>query len=304
MELIFLGTGAGLPSKSRNVTSIALSLLDERKSIWLFDCGEATQHQILKSTIKLSKLEKIFITHMHGDHIFGLPGLLSSRSFQGKEKPITIYGPKGIQEYVESALRLSGTHLSYTITFEEIEPGLLFADDTFSVSCDLLDHGIASYGYRIVQKDKPGALYAEKLQEIGVPPGPIFQAIKKGESVKLEDGRTIDGSDYIGPSQAGKIIAIYGDTRQIPVSLELGENADVIVHEATFEAGLEKLAHEYMHSTTHQAAELAKETGAKRLIITHISARYDKEGSGQLLEEARSIFPETELANDFSRFTI
>lgn len=304
MELIFLGTGAGLPSKNRNVTSVALTLLNERKSIWLFDCGEATQHQILKSTIKLSKLEKIFITHMHGDHIFGLPGLLSSRSFQSSGKPITIYGPAGIQKYVESALYLSGTHVSYPLYFEEVMPGVLFEDETFSVTCDLLDHGIASYGYRIVQKDKPGTLQVEKLLELGIEPGPVFQAIKNGEVVELADGRVVNGKDYIGPKQAGKIITIYGDTKQTEAGLALGENADVLVHEATFEAGLRDLATEYMHSTTKEAANLAKAVNAKRLIITHISARYDKEGSNQLLEEARQVFKETELANDFSRFTI
>ncbi|RAM11459.1 ribonuclease Z, partial [Listeria ivanovii] len=126
MELVFLGTGAGVPSRGRNVTSIALSMLNERNTIWLFDCGEATQHQVLRSQIKLSKLEFIFITHMHGDHIFGLPGLLSSRSFQGGDSDLTIYGPPGIREYIETSLRLSGTRLTYKIIFAEIGPGVIF----------------------------------------------------------------------------------------------------------------------------------------------------------------------------------
>ncbi|WP_049891794.1 ribonuclease Z, partial [Listeria seeligeri] len=266
MELVFLGTGAGVPSRGRNVTSIALSMLNERNAIWLFDCGEATQHQILRSQIKLSKLEKIFITHMHGDHIFGLPGLLSSRSFQGGDSDLTIYGPVGIQAYVETSLKLSGTRLTYEIIFEEIEPGLIFEDEMFTVTADELDHGMLSYGYRIVEKDKQGALDAARLKEDGVEPGPIFQRLKNGEVVTLPDGREIDGENYIGAPQKGKIISIFGDTRETASEFALAENADVLIHEATFEGDKGKMAAEYMHSTTIQAAELAKKAGVKKLI--------------------------------------
>ncbi|CAM2362210.1 ribonuclease Z [Listeria seeligeri] len=304
MELVFLGTGAGVPSRGRNVTSIALSMLNERNAIWLFDCGEATQHQILLSQIKLSKLEKIFITHMHGDHIFGLPGLLSSRSFQGGDSDLTIYGPVGIQAYVETSLKLSGTRLTYKIIFEEIEPGLIFEDEMFTVTADELDHGMLSYGYRIVEKDKQGALDAARLKEDGVEPGPIFQRLKNGEVVTLPDGREIDGENYIGAPQKGKIISIFGDTRETASEFALAENADILIHEATFEGDKGKMAAEYMHSTTIQAAELAKKAGVKKLILTHISSRYDREASKALLIEAKSVFENTEIAYDLAVFQI
>ncbi|EAC8324999.1 ribonuclease Z [Listeria monocytogenes] len=304
MELVFLGTGAGVPSRGRNVTSIALSMLNERNTIWLFDCGEATQHQIMRSQIKLSKLEKIFITHLHGDHIFGLPGLLSSRSFQGGESGLTIYGPVGITEYVETSLRLSGTRLTYKIIFNEIEPGLIFEDKMFSITVDELDHGLRSFGYRIVEKDKPGALNADKLIDDGVEPGPIFQKIKKGETVTLADGSVINGKDYIDEPQKGKIISIFGDTKATASELELALNADVLVHEATFEGDKEKLAGEYMHSTTLQAASLAKKANVKKLILTHISSRYDRDASKELLIEAQSVFENTEIAYDLAVFPI
>ncbi|MBC1471332.1 ribonuclease Z [Listeria seeligeri] len=304
MELVFLGTGAGVPSRGRNVTSIALSMLNERNAIWLFDCGEATQHQILRSQIKLSKLEKIFITHMHGDHIFGLPGLLSSRSFQGGDSDLTIYGPVGIQAYVETSLKLSGTRLTYKIIFKEMEPGLIFEDEMFTVTADELDHGMLSYGYRIVEKDKQGALDAARLKADGVEPGPIFQKLKNGEVVTLPDGREIDGKNYIGEPQKGKIISIFGDTRETASEYALAENADVLIHEATFEGDKGKMAAEYMHSTTIQAAELAKKAGVKKLILTHISSRYDREASKALLIEAKSVFENTEIAYDLAVFQI
>lgn len=139
MQLLFLGTGAGMPSKQRNTSALVLKLLEERGTVWLFDCGEATQHQILHTTVKPRKIEKIFITHMHGDHIFGLPGLLGSRSFQGGDEPLGIYGPKGIKEYIEMTLSLSRTHLTYPIVYHELTEGLLFEDDSMTVETGLLN---------------------------------------------------------------------------------------------------------------------------------------------------------------------
>ncbi|WP_088809606.1 MULTISPECIES: ribonuclease Z [Listeria] len=304
MELIFLGTGAGVPSKNRNVTSIAISMLNERNAIWLFDCGEGTQHQILRSSIRLSKLEKIFITHLHGDHIFGLPGLLSSRSFQGGETELTVYGPTGIAAFIENSLELSGSHLTYPLQVIEVEPGEIFRDNQWQVVCDELDHGISSFGYRLVEADKPGTLDAARLKQEGVPAGPLYQELKQGKKVALPDGRMIDGEAFIGPKQKGRIIAIFGDTRPQENERALAENADIIVHEATFEASKEEMAKEYMHSTTTDAAKLAQIAGAKHLILTHISSRYDKEASLQLCDEAREVFPNTDIAEDFASFTI
>lgn len=180
MELLFLGTGSGVPAKHRNLSSIVLKLLDERNSMWLFDCGESTQHQILNTTVKPRKIEKIFITHMHGDHIFGLPGLLSSRAFQGGDTPLTIYGPKGIKQYVTMSLKLSQSHLRYGIRFVEIEKeGTIFEDEQFLVSTKRLQHGVPSYGFRITEKDTKGELMADELQSIGVPFGPLYGKLKR-----------------------------------------------------------------------------------------------------------------------------
>ena len=158
MDFVLLGTGAGVPAKARNVTSIALQLLEERGTVWLFDCGEATQHQILKTAVKPRKIEKIFITHLHGDHIFGLPGFLSSRSFQGGVDKLTVYGPQGIDAFITTSLQVSGTHLKYPLEIIEIEEGVVFEDEQFTVTAMSLDHGIYSIGYRIVEKDRPGKL--------------------------------------------------------------------------------------------------------------------------------------------------
>ncbi|XJZ26139.1 ribonuclease Z [Bacillota bacterium Lsc_1132] len=304
MNIFFLGTGAGVPAKLRNVTSIALKLLEERGAIWLFDVGEATQHQILHTSIKPRRIEKIFITHLHGDHLYGLPGLLSSRSFQGGDSEVTLYGPKGIEEYIKVSLAISQSYLKYPLKMVEIEEGMIFEDDQFSVEARLLDHGIASYGYRIVEKDKPGMLLADKLKEVGIAPGPIYKKIKNGEPVVLDDGRVIDSSKFLGPAQKGRIVTILGDTRFCANAVYLAKDADLLIHEATFAKGEEKLAYDYFHSTTHQAAEIAKRAGCKALCLTHISSRYDRNFLAQLVNEAKGIFPNSDIAEDFKEISI
>lgn len=304
MELQFLGTGAGMPAKSRNVTSIALKLLEERRSIWLFDCGEATQHQILHTNIKPKKIDKIFITHLHGDHIYGLPGFLSSRSFQGGETPVAIYGPKGIEDYILISLRISQTYLKYEIKIIEVEEGVIFEDKDFFVEAMLLEHGINSYGYRITEKDRPGTLLTDKLEKMGVKPGPIFQKLKNGEDAILDDGRVVKGKEVVGPSIKGRVIVILGDTRACEAAVTLAKNATVLVHEATFSKEEGELAREYYHSTTAQAAMVAKEANVEQLIMTHISARYNTSDIIGLVQEAKEIFPPSSIAEDFSEFII
>lgn len=305
MNVMFLGTGAGIPAKARNVTSIALQLLEERNAIWLFDCGEATQHQILHTSIKPRKIEKIFITHMHGDHIYGLPGLLSSRSFQGGDTTLTVYGPKGIEEFVKTALLVSHSHLTYDINFVEIKEGVIFEDDLFLVQAKKLEHGIESFGYRVVEKDLPGQLLVQKLKEHGINPGPIYQKIKRGEEVKLADGSLINGKDFIGPSQKGRVVSILGDTRYTERSIDIANEADLFIHEATFSKEDQQLAYDYFHSTTIDAASIALNSNAKKLILTHISSRYQTmEQLNLLVQEAQAIFPLTFIASDFMQIEI
>lgn len=299
MELLFLGTGAGIPAKSRNVTSIALKLLEERRSVWLFDCGEATQHQILHTSIKPRKIEKIFITHMHGDHVYGLPGLLGSRSFQGGEDELTVYGPKGIKAFIETSLAVTKTHLTYPLVIQEIEEGAVFEDDQFIVTAVSAIHGVEAFGYRVQEKDVPGSLKAALLKEMNIPPGPVYSKMKKGETVTLEDGRIINGKDFLEPPKKGRAVVFSGDTRVSDKIKELARNCDVLVHEATFAKDDVKLAFDYFHSTTEQAALTAKEAGAKQLILTHISARYQGEASLELQKEAAAVFPNSITAYDF-----
>lgn len=300
MELIFLGTSAGVPTRARNVTAILLNLQHPTSAgLWLFDCGEGTQHQLLHTAFNPGKLDKIFITHLHGDHIFGLPGLLCSRSMAGNTQPLHIYGPHGIKEFVETALRLSGSWTDYPLTIEEVKPGLVMDDRLHKVTAFPLAHPVECYGYRVEEHDKPGALNAAALVAAGVPAGPLFQTLKAGGTVTLDDGRVIEGKDYLAPSEPGKRVAIFGDTSPCPAALELAKDVDVVVHEATLESAMEEKANSRGHSSARQAAQLAQQAGASRLVITHISSRYDAEGSQALLKECREIFPETTLAADF-----
>lgn len=304
MQLTFLGTGAGMPSKERNVTAIVLDLLQEINSLWLFDCGEATQHQILQTKIKPRKINKIFISHMHGDHIFGLPGLLSSRSFLGGDSPLTVYGPKGIRDFIETSLRVSGTHLSYPLHILEIDQGIIFEDDDFIVECLSLEHNVESFAYKIIEKDKLGELQVDRLKECGIKPGPIYQQIKENEETVLDDGVVLKRSDFIGEDKQGKKLAIFGDTRMNEDFSVFIKDVDVLVHEATFSHQNEQLAHDYFHTTTSGAARLAKSANVDTLICTHISSRYQGNELEQFKQEVQQLFPNSFVAYDFFTFEL
>ncbi|WNR42273.1 ribonuclease Z [Paenibacillus roseipurpureus] len=305
MDLYFLGTGAGMPSKQRNVTSIALNLLDERGTYWLFDCGEGTQQQILHSPVKLGRTEKIFITHLHGDHVYGLPGLLTSRSYLGGDTPLTLYGPKGLKAFVETALEVSGAHLTYTLHIVELtDEGVIFEDESFLVETARLEHRIECFGYRIVEKDQPGKLLNEKLKELGVPPGPLFGKLKQGLTIQLEDGRTLNGEDFLGAPVPGRVVVVLGDTRYCEGAKKLARGADVLVHEATFAMDKQELAYAFDHATSTDAARTAQEAGANALIMTHLSSRYQGDSVTELLHEAQHIHANSYLAKDFWCFDI
>ncbi len=304
MELYFLGTAAGLPTRQRNVSSVALNLMTERGTVWLFDIGEGTQHQMLKSPLKPGKLEFIFITHLHGDHIFGLPGLLTSRSYQGGTQPLTIYGPVGIRKFVEVALSISQSHLDYDLQVREFHEGIIYEDQQFRVTSTLLEHRIESYGFRIEEKNIPGTLDHERLQKEGVIPGPIYARLKLGETVRMPDGTVLDGKQYTFPPIPGRTIVISGDTRPCEQELTLAYRADVLVHEATYMHNRLDQAVQYFHSTATHAANLAHQAEVGTLILTHISSRYQDDQVGSLLEEARIIFPNSHVAEDFWSFPI
>ncbi|UHA73091.1 ribonuclease Z [Paenibacillus sp. 481] len=299
MDVYFLGTGAGMPTTRRNVSSLALRLYDERGTFWLFDCGEGTQHQVLRSPIKLSKCEFVFITHLHGDHLFGLPGLLSSRAFQGGTTPLTVFGPTGLKRFLETAFEVSETHLPYELHIEEIQEGVVWSDDTFSVTALPLEHRVPSFGYRVQQKDRPGKLKFELLQEHGIAPGPLYGKLKRGEDIELPSGELLFAASVLGEPVPGRTVTILGDTCLCENAVRLGRDADLLVHEATFLEEKVESASEFGHSTAMGAAKVASDAGARKLVLTHFSSRYkDDDQMQQLLEEAKSIFPNTVLADE------
>ncbi|OIN68523.1 ribonuclease Z [Exiguobacterium sp. KRL4] len=299
MEFYFLGTGAGMPSKQRNVSSIALL---HPKMTWLFDCGEATQHQMLHSPIKPRKVSTIFITHLHGDHIFGLPGFISTRAALEGTTLLTIYGPKGLREWLEATLRVTGTYLRYPLDIIEVEAGQTYQQEGFRVTVEALEHRFLAYGYRIEGEEEKGALLVEALQELGIPSGPLYRRIKQ-DATFVFDGIEYQSADFLGAPKPGVKLAVLGDTVPCAGSICLAQEVDVLVHEATFADSEEDHAGRFGHSTARQAAEIARQAQAKRLLLTHISARYvDQE---QRLEaEAREVFQESYLMMDHQSVVI
>ncbi len=301
MEITFLGTSSGVPTRARNVSSLALRL-SQRAEVWLFDCGEGTQHQILRSEVKVSQLSKIFITHMHGDHIFGLMGLLASCGLAGNGQHIEIYGPPGLEDYLKACTRYSHTHFSHRLKIHVSGSGLLYEDEEYSVRCLPLKHRIPAFGYAVKEKDRPGRFRVEQAKSLGISPGPLYGKLKNGQTITLEDGRRIRGQDLCEPTEAGRKVVYCTDTVYCDSAVELASGSDILIHEATFSHQDASLAFERLHSTSTMAAQVALNAGVKQLIMTHFSPRYAPGNSIQLnhlLEEARTIFPNTILAHDF-----
>ena len=307
MKLTFLGTGAGSPSLTRNVSSLGLQW-PQRASLWLFDAGEGTQQQVLRSALKLSQLEQIYVSHLHGDHVFGLPGLLASRSAaQDVQTPVTIFGPQGLEEWLRMTLRLTATGLKFPLQFVTSTDGLIYEDDTREVHCRRLNHRVTSYGYAASEKPRPGTFDAAQAAALGIPFGPLFGRLKAGEIITLPDGLVVDGSTLVGSPRPGRKIVICGDTGVTPAAAELAQGADVLVHEATFLTEQSERAVAAGHSTAAEAAIVARNAGVGTLILTHISARYESDSqprSGDLLAEAQAIFPRTLLAHDFWTYEV
>jgi len=306
VEITFLGTSSGVPTRSRNVSSIVLRL-PQRAECWLLDCGEGTQHQLLRSEIKISQLKRIFVTHMHGDHIFGLMGLLASSGLAGSAQSIDIYGPGGLQEYLRACCKYSYTNLTARLRVHQVQPGVIFEDQEFTVSCLPLKHRVPAFGYRISEKDKPGQFLVEKAKALGIPPGPIYGRLKQGENIVLPDGREIKGADLCQEPETGRKIAYCTDTVFCEGAIELAQDADVLIHEATFAHQDAELAFDRLHSTSTMAAQVALAAGVKQLIMTHFSPRYTPGNSltlENLKQEARAIFPRTKLAYDFFTYEV
>jgi len=306
VNITFLGTSSGVPTLTRNVSSLALKL-SQKAEVWLFDCGEGTQHQLIKSTIKSSQIRKIFITHMHGDHIYGLPGLLATLGLSGNSKGIDIYGPSNLRNFISSALKNSYCKISFPLKFFEVENSAqtntkLFEDEFMEVKCVSLKHRLPAYGYRVNEKDKPGQFNLEKARKLNIPEGPIYGKLHSGQRVELEDGRILNGSEFCGEPKKGESFVYCTDTIFSERAVELSKNVDLLVHESTFSEKDEEMAFEKLHSTTTMAAKTALLSNAKKLVLTHLSPRYTPKSSVKpvdLLNEAKQIFPNTFLAKDF-----
>ena len=306
MQVTFLGTSAGVPTRQRNVSAVALRLT-ERGEVWLFDCGEGTQQQLLRSDLKISQLARIFITHMHGDHFFGLPGLLATCGLAGHVERIDVHGPPELEGFVSESFRLSERRFGYAMRVHAIKEGLVYEDEDYKVTCRLLKHRIPAFGYRVEEHDRPGAFDVEKAREHGIASGPVYGKLKLGETVTLPDGRTFDGRDFCGPQQRGRVMVYCTDTIYCRSAVELARDADLLIHEATYAVSDEDLAERSLHSTTEMAARVALEAGVKQLLITHFSPRYAVGNAvepDELLREARATFPNTMMARDFFTFEI
>lgn len=302
MQLLFLGTGAGMPSKQRNTTATALKLLEERGTFWMFDCGEATQHQILHTTLKPRKLEKIFITHLHGDHIYGLPGLLGSRSFLGGEEELTIYGPTGIKAWIDLTLTTSKTHIKYPLNIIEIEEGIVFEDDQFIVEAKLLEHVIPCFGYKVTQKPLPPELLIGKTDALGVPRGPLLRQLKEGKDVELPDGRVVKSVEVTGEPKEGFQVTILGDTKFCENAIMLSKGSDIVVHEGTFDQSTSELAGLYGHSTIVDAAKVCLEAKAKHLVVNHISSRFMPSDIKEMISQVENFDFPIYVASDFAEY--
>ena len=318
MRITFLGTGAATPTRARNVTSIALQPPERQGGapLFLFDCGEGTQHQILRAPhVKLSHLARVFFTHLHGDHLFGLPGLLASRALAlGGEAPssVTLHGPAALADYLRGVAQATGMRFrpggsDGGLNIEAVAgPGVVYEDDFLRVECAPARHGIEAYAYAVTERDLPGTFDVEKARGLGIAPGPIYGRLKAGETVTLPDGRTIDGRELTGPTPPGRKVVFSGDTIYTPDVVELARDADLLIHEATYAPADLALAQRALHSTSDMAARVAREANVKVLFLTHVSPRYEGGGHGEgaatlddLVEGARAIFPNTFLAHDF-----
>jgi ribonuclease Z len=255
----------------------------------------------------MSQLTRIFVTHMHGDHIFGLMGLLASCGLAGNVQRVDIYGPPDLDEYLKACRRYSQTHFSYPIKVHTVRPGIVYEDAEFTVSCALLKHRVPAFGYRITEKDRPGHFDAKRAEALGIPSGPLYGRLKRGEVITLPDGRRVNGADLCGPTQIGRTLVYCTDTIFCDSAIGLAEDADVLIHEATFAHQEAELAYQRLHSTSTMAAQVALAARVKKLIMTHFSPRYAQGNQVEikdLLMEARSIFPDTDIASDFWSYEI
>jgi ribonuclease Z len=304
MELIFLGTGAAVPTARRNTSATALV---RHGDIWLFDCGEGTQMQFQKAGLRPGKLSAIFISHFHGDHLYGLIGFLTTLQLSGRAGQLYLFGPEGLADYVCYMKNMSAFEFHYPLKINEVETTCTektWDFDDCTITAMPLQHRIFTLGYRLQEKPLPGKFDVEKARDIGVPAGPERAKLQNGETVILKDGRKVYPRDVLGPFRTGRTVTFCLDTMQCDNAVALARDADLLVHEATFDQSRTELALSTWHATARQAAETALKAGAHRLMLTHISARFGVDEEPLLLAEARQVFRETDIACDLMRVAV
>jgi ribonuclease Z len=292
LSLFFLGTGGSVPSARRGLPSVLVRRGGDRL---LFDCGEGTQRQLLRS-VGLVDMDSVFITHFHADHWLGLPGMLKSLALRERREPLAVYGPPGLSELM-GVMRIVYGRLPYELDIAELEPGQSVERDGYLVAAiPVRHHGAASFGYALVEEPRPGHLDAQVAEALGVSPGPDFGRLQRGEVVG-----GISPEQVLGPAREGRKVVISGDTSPCEPVAIAAHQADVLVHDATFAEEEAERARETSHSTARQAAELAREAEVRMLALTHFSSRY---AGGELLDEARAVFAAAEAPRDFDTIEV
>jgi ribonuclease Z len=293
LSVTFLGTGAACPTVDRNVAALAVQR--EGETI-LFDCGEGTQRQMMRYGVGFSFTE-VFFTHFHADHMLGITGLLRTMGLQDRTAPVTLYGPRGAHRILGAAMSLGIERNKFPVEVVEIQAGDRLRRDDYDIVVFETQHRADTVGYALAEHTRLGRFHPERARELGVPEGPLWGRLHKGEAVTLDDGRTVSPPDLVGAPRRGRTLVYSGDTRPHLALLEAARGADLLIHEATFGGDEAERAVETGHSTAAEAARVALEAGVRRLVLTHISPRYTRDAP-ELLAEARAVFPETMIARD------
>lgn len=297
MEIIFLGTSSAIPTNNRNHSAIALKAFGE---IILFDCGEGTQRQMTRARLSPMKIDRIFVTHFHGDHILGIPGLIQSMAFRGRKDPLEIYGPPGICELLDNMKNLGYFALSFNIVVHEITEGLVLDEEEFKISTMLMKHSVANYAYCVEEKRSPKFI-KEKALKLGIKPGPAYGKLQKGLPVIIGE-KIIKPEAVLGDKRKGRKLVYSGDTLACEKMVDFSKGADILIHESTFNNSHKDKAYETGHSTAEMAAEIAKKAGVTKLVITHISTRY--KDTKTLEKEALDVFENSVVAEDMMKLEV
>jgi ribonuclease Z len=299
MKVTVLGSAAGIPTPERGLPAILVEVDGE---LVLFDCGEGTQRQMMKAGYGLCSKMRIFITHLHGDHIFGLPGMIQTMNLLNRIHPLEIYGPPGLKEFIEETTVATMSEPVFSLSIYEVSEGEIFKGKRYIIEGAWVDHSRATMAYRMVVGGSLGKFKPRRARVLGVPEGPLWSELKSGRKITLKDGRVIEPKNVLGEPVPGKIFVYSGDTRYSPNIIKLARGADMLIHEGTLASELKDWAEMEGHSTAEVAAKVAKEAGVKRLILTHISARYLD--VGVRVDEAKRIFPKTEVTQDLKVYKL